>query len=318
MLNSKRDEPVRYGGQAVMEGVMMRGRSMYAMAVRRPDGEIEMVEKTFSPASKKYPILKLPIIRGVAAFVESLATGIKTMTKSAEIAVGDLSEEEPNSKFEKFLTDKFGEKLNGYIMNAGVVIAFVIAIGLFMLLPAWIGSFITPLIGGNSSLTGIFEGLIRVAIFVGYIFLISRSKDIRRVFAYHGAEHKTINCFEAGAELTSENVAAHSRFHKRCGTSFLLVVMLISMLVFLLVRTDNVLLRFGSRIALLPVIAGLAYEISVKWAGRRDNALVRAVIFPGMCLQRLTTAEPDEKQIETAVAALAAVLEKEQPEHSES
>jgi uncharacterized protein YqhQ len=308
-------QPFNYGGQAVMEGVMMRGKTVYAMAVRKPNGEIVLQEKAFTPKSDKYPILKWPIIRGVVSFIDSLSMGVRTLTQSAEIAMDGLTEpEEEPSRFERFLRDKLklGDKLNDIAMQISVVLAVAVAVGLFMLLPTWIGSLFAPLLAGQPQWTGVIEGIVRLIIFVGYVYLVSLSKDIRRVFAYHGAEHKTINCYEAGMPLTAENIEKYSRLHKRCGTSFLLIVMIISMLVFMFVHTPNVWIRFATRIALLPVIAGLAYEVSVKWAGKRDNWLVRAVIFPGMCLQRITTAEPDTAQIETAAAALNAVLEKEQ------
>lgn len=304
----KKTQPYFYGGQAVMEGVMMRGRSWYAMAVRKPDGTIEIREKKLKPAAERFPLLKWPIVRGVVAFVDSLSVGIRTLTQSAEIAGDSLTESEEPSRFERFLTEKLGDKLNNVIIQCSVVLAALIAMGLFMLLPTWIGSLFTPLLGGYTGWLGVIEGLVRIGIFILYVYAITLSKDIRRVFEYHGAEHKTINCYEKGESLTVENIAKFPRLHKRCGTGFLLVVMMISMLVFMFVRTDNLWLRFASRIILLPLIAGLAYEVSVKWAGRYDNWLVRAVVFPGMCLQRLTTAEPDAAQIETAMTALTTVL----------
>ena len=283
-----------------MEGVMMRGRTAYALVVRRPDKELEVLDKPFSSAASKNRLLKLPIIRGVAAFCSSMAVGYKSLAWSVDIAMQD--EEPTTSKFEEFLQDKLGDKLNGVLMTISTVLAIALALGLFMLLPTWIGT----LIGGP--VMGIVEGLVRIALFVAYIFLISRMKDIQRFFQYHGAEHMAINCHEQNLPLTVENVATCSRLHKRCGTSFLLVVMIISMILFMIIRVDTVWMRFASRILLLPVIAGLAYEVSVKWAGKRDNFLVRAIIMPGMALQRMTTAVPDEGQIEVAVAALERVL----------
>ncbi|MDR1663817.1 MAG: DUF1385 domain-containing protein [Clostridiales bacterium] len=309
--NEKDMSPKYYGGQAVMEGVMMKGSEMYAMAVRKPDGEIALIEKALKKKTEEFSLVKLPVIRGVAAFIDSMVTGVKTLTQSAEIATEGIEEEEEPGRIERFLREKLGDKLNDVLIQFSVVVAVVIAVGLFMLLPTWVGSLFSPLTGGNTRLTGVIEGVLRVGIFVGYVSLMSLSKDVKRMFAYHGAEHKTINCFESGDALTAENVAKHSRLHKRCGTSFLLVVMLISMLVFMFVTTETIWLRFATRILLLPVIAGLAYEVSVKWAGRHDNWLVRAVIFPGMCLQRITTGEPDAGQIEVAITALNKVLEKE-------
>ena len=285
-----------------MEGVMMRGRTAYALAVRRPDGEIEMTDHPI--AKRRNPILKLPIIRGVVAFGSSMAVGYRSLAWSAEIALQD--EEPTTSKFEQFLQDKFGDKLMSVLMGISMVLAIVLALGLFMLLPAWIGTLL-----GGGPWVGVVEGLVRITLFVGYIFLISRMKDIQRFFQYHGAEHMAIHCNEKELPLTVENVAACSRLHKRCGTSFMLVVMVISMILFMILRIDTLWLRFGSRILLLPVIAGLAYEVSVTWAGKRDNFLVRAIIIPGMALQRMTTAIPDEGQIEVAIASLERVLAQE-------
>jgi len=294
----KTEEPIFYGGQAVMEGVLMRGKKAYAMAVRRPDGEIEMIEKPISTITERYPFLKLPLIRGSVALCSSMALGFSALSQSAEIAMA--GETEPASRFEKFLQDKLGDKLNKILMTFAMVLAVILAVGLFMLLP----TFLASLIPASATFTGVIEGLIRIVIFVGYVFIISRNKDIQRVFQYHGAEHKAINCQEQNLPLTTENVSACNRLHKRCGTSFMLVVMVITMILFMIIRIDGIWLRFASRILLLPVIAGISYEVSVKWAGKRDNWLVRAIIFPGMLIQRMTTKEPDDAQIEIAVAAL--------------
>jgi len=297
-----KSDPIFYGGQALMEGVMMRGRTAYALAVRRPDSEIEIMDRPIE--AKRNPILKLPIIRGVVAFGSSMAVGYKSLAWSAEIALQD--EEFSSSKFEQFLQDKFGDKLFSVLMTFSMILAIALALGLFMLLPTFIGTLI-----GSGALVGVVEGLVRITIFVVYIFLISRMKDIQRFFQYHGAEHMAINCHEQNLPLTTENVAACSRLHKRCGTSFMLVVLVISMILFMIIRIDTMWLRFGSRILLLPVIAGLAYEVSVTWAGKRDNFLVRAIIVPGMAMQRMTTAVPDEQQIEVAITALERVLQQE-------
>jgi len=304
--NNKKEEPVFYGGQALIEGVMMRGKTSYAMAVRRPDGEIELIDEPLPDSSKQHPILKWPIIRGVMAFGSSMKVGFKTLARSADIAMeGEVPQP---SRIETFLINSFGDKLNKVLMGFSMVVAVVFALGLFMLLPAWIGTLLSPIVG---PWIGVVEGLVRILIFVLYIFLISQARDIQRVFQYHGAEHKAINCYEQNLPLTTENIMGCSRLHKRCGTSFLLVVMVISMILFMIIRIDNVWMRFGSRIVLLPLIAGLAYEISVKWAGKRDNFLVRAIIVPGMALQRMTTGEPDDMQIEVAVAALRQVIPQE-------
>jgi len=300
---SKREDPISYGGQAVMEGVLMRGKKAYAMAVRRPDGEIEMIEKAIP--IKTNPILKVPLVRGFVALCSSMALGFGALSKSAEIAMSE--EIEPTTRFEKFLTEKLGDKLNNILMTIAMVLAVVLGIGLFMLLP----TFLASLVPVTATFTGVIEGVVRIIIFVSYVFLISRAKDIQRVFQYHGAEHKAINCHEQNLPLTTENVMACNRLHKRCGTSFMLVVMVTTMILFMFIRIDNIWMRFVSRILLLPVIAGISYEVSVKWAGNRDNWLVKAIIFPGMLIQRMTTKEPDEGQIEIAVVALEKALEQD-------
>ncbi len=296
------------GGQAVIEGVMMRGKKIYAMSVRNPEGGITTEKSDVKDLSNKYKIFKLPIFRGVGAFVDSLVTGTKILMRSAEIA-GEITEDEGEpSKFEKFIMDKAGDKLNDYIIYISVTISMVVAIALFFLLPVFLGGFFRKYV--DTWALGIVEGFIRIGIFLVYLFLISRMKDIQRVFQYHGAEHKTINCYESGEELTVENVMKHTRLHKRCGTSFLFLVMLISMVIFFFVRTDVIWLRFVSRILLVPVVAGVSYEV-LRWAGRSNSVFVKAISYPGLCLQKLTTAEPDGSQIETAISAMKTVLEEE-------
>ncbi|MCL2851629.1 MAG: DUF1385 domain-containing protein [Defluviitaleaceae bacterium] len=299
------------GGQAVIEGVMMRSKTSYAMAVRSPGNSIVIVKSALATTAKRSKILALPIIRGVVALIDSMALGMKLMTKSADIAMEETAQEPP-SKFEKWLEGKLGDKTTDVMIFISVAIALVMGTGLFMLMPAFIASFTNPIIGEHTWALGIFEGLLRIAILVGYILLISRMKDIRRVFQYHGAEHKCINCLESSRELTVENVMQCSRLHKRCGTSFLLFVMIISMVTFFFVRTDVVLLRFGMRILLVPFIAGLSYEV-IRWAGRSESRFVKLVSVPGLWLQRLTTQEPDPEQLEVAIAALSEVLDDKQP-----
>jgi len=292
----KQDAAANIGGQAVIEGVMMRGKSKCFMAVRKPDLSIATVEKKVSGVSERYKILKAPVIRGVVAFIDSMVLGMKTIMESAEIA-GMESED---------------DKIPEYLFYITAAVALVFSVGLFMLLPVWIGNLFNRALNANTMLLGVIEGFVRIILFLAYIVLISRMKDIQRVFEYHGAEHKTINCYESGGELAVENIKTFTRVHKRCGTSFLLVVMIVSMVVFLFLRTDVIWLRFVSRILLVPVIAGLSYEI-IKWAGRNESAFVTAVSFPGTALQQLTTKEPDDSQIEVAVAALMAVLDGEGP-----
>lgn len=300
-----------YGGQAVIEGVMMKGKGVYATAVRTPEGDIAVDKKDNETVLGKYKLFTYPIFRGISAFLDSLIIGTKILMRSAVIAGEEEVDEEP-SKFEKKLMDKFGDKLTDYMMYFSVAVSVVLAMLLFFLLPVWLGSFFGKYIHGTYML-GVIEGLIRICIFLIYIFLISRMKEIQRVFQYHGAEHKTINCFESGEKLTPENVKKHTRMHKRCGTSFMLIVMVVSMIVFIFVRTDNIWMRMVSRVLLVPFISGISYEI-IKWAGRSESVLVKIVSAPGMCLQRLTTAEPEDDEIECAIAALVSVLEVEEPE----
>ncbi|GFI61934.1 hypothetical protein IMSAG049_01105 [Clostridiales bacterium] len=299
-----------YGGQAIIEGVMMKGKNFYASAVRTPDGGITVDKKDNETILGKYKLFQYPVFRGISAFLDSLIIGTKILMQSAVLA-GEEDETEP-SEFEKKIMAKYGDKLNDYLMYFSVFVSIVIALLLFFMLPVWLGSFFNRYISGTYML-GIIEGLLRIAIFLAYIFVISRMKEIQRVFQYHGAEHKTINCYEAGEALTPENVKKHTRLHKRCGTSFMLIVMAVSMIVFVFIRTDSIGIRMLSRILLVPFISGISYEI-IKWAGRSNSILVKIISAPGMCLQRLTTAEPDEDEIECAIAALVTVLELEEPD----
>lgn len=297
------------GGQAVIEGVMMRGRTIYAMAVRTPEG-IVIEKEQVSALSKKWGFFRLPVFRGMAAFIDSLVMGTKIIMRSAELAGEGLEEEDgESSKFEVWLEKKCGDKLMNYMIYFSVFVSVVLGIGLFMLLPVFIGSLFRPILPGTWALS-IIEGVSRLVIFFGYLILISKMKDIQRVFQYHGAEHKTINCFESEEELTVENVQKYTRLHKRCGTSFLFLVIAISIVVCFFIQTDTVLLRFVSRIILVPFIAGISYEV-LRWAGSSDSKLVDIVSYPGLCLQKITTSEPDAAQIETAIAAMKGVLEVE-------
>ena len=298
------------GGQAVIEGVMMRGKKMYSLSVRTPDKSIKTVKTFFNPAKEKCFIWGLPIVRGVVAFVDSLVTGMKVTMKSAELAGLDDIEYDKESKFEMWLEKKFGDKLADYMIYFSVFVSIVLCIGLFILLPTVLGGWLNDLIGGSTASRGAFESIIKVILFLGYMILVSQMKDIKRVFMYHGAEHKTINCFESDMELTVENVRKSTRFHKRCGTSFLVIVILISILVFLFVPTNDFWLRILYRVILIPVIAGLSYEV-IRWAGRHDNWLVNIVSFPGIAMQLITTSEPDDSMIVVAIASLKAVLEEE-------
>ncbi len=298
------------GGQAVIEGVMMRGKNMYALSVRTPSKEIKTVKTPIRSPKDRCFIWGLPIFRGMAAFVDSLVTGMKVTMKSAELAGLDDIEYDKDSKFEMWLEKKFGDKLTDYIIYFSVFISIILCIGLFMLLPTVLGGWINSFLGNDPSVRGAIESIIKVLIFLGYMILVSQMKDIKRVFMYHGAEHKTINCFESDKELTVENARQSTRFHKRCGTSFLVIVVIISIIVFLFVNTNNFWLRIVSRILLVPIIAGLSYEV-IRWAGRHDNWLVNIVSAPGIAMQLITTKEPDDSMLEVAIASLKGVLEEE-------
>lgn len=299
------------GGQAVIEGVMMRGKSTYCMAVRNVNTkEIAIEKENVKSLANKYKILKIPFIRGIVSFIDSLVLGMKIIMKSATLSGLDDDTNEKKTKFDIYLENKFGEKLTDYIIYFSVFVSVVLSIAIFMVLPVWISSFITKFFNISLWGIGIVEGFVRIFIFLGYILLISKMKDVQRLFKYHGAEHKTINCFESGDELTIENVRKHTRLHKRCGTSFLIIVMLVSMIVFMFLRTDNITFRILSRVILVPFIAGISYEI-IKLAGRCDNIFIKIISAPGMALQKVTTKEPEDDMIETAILSLKGVLEEE-------
>lgn len=297
------------GGQAVIEGVMMRGPSDIAIAVRKSDGEIVVDKK--EAKSVKYKLFKLPFIRGVVNFFLSLVTGVKALMFSAEFVDIEGEEDEEPSKIDKWLTEKLGDKIKDIAIYFSVVVSLVFSILLFIMLPAYLTGFIKNL-GASHSLIIIIEGVVRIAIFLAYLILVSRMKDIQRVFEYHGAEHKSIYCYEHGDELTVENVKKYTRLHPRCGTSFLFIVMIISIIVFFFIKSDVWYLRLIYRLLLLPVVAGISYEI-IKLAGRYDNKLTCIISKPGMWLQHFTTREPDDSQIEVAIASLKAVI----PENKE-
>lgn len=289
---------------------MMRGPKEIAVAVRKPDGEIEIDKKPISSLLLKYKWLKLPILRGVVSFVESLVIGTKALMYSASFY--DIEEEEDKKKKEAMTEEerKKQEAKDSKAMNiaiySSVAIALVFGIGIFMLLPTFLVGFVKQFIP-SGVLATLLEGVVRIAIFIAYIALVSQMKDIRRVFEYHGAEHKTIFCYENGAELTPENARKFSRLHPRCGTSFLLIVMVISIILFSFISWSNPWMRILLRLALLPVVAGLSYEV-IKFAGRSKSRVMKVVSMPGMWLQKLTTREPDDSQLEVAIASLKSVL----------
>lgn len=296
--------PTSIGGQAIMEGIMMRGPEKMAIAVRLPDGSIHMKTQPTPKASKW---AKMPIIRGVVNFVASLVQGTKVLMYSADILEEHYPEEYEKDKFDIWIEEKVGkEKAWKILMYLSVVIALVLSVGLFMLLPT-VAVGLLGMITENIIALNLAEGAVRIAIFILYIALISKMEDIKTVFKYHGAEHKTIHCFENGLELTPANAQQFYTLHPRCGTSFMMFVMVIAVLTHALMGWPNVWLRILSRIAVLPIIAGLSYEL-LKWAGRSDNIIVRTLSMPGIYLQKLTTKEPDEKHLEVAIAAMKAVL----------
>lgn len=291
------------GGQAVLEGIMMKHKDEYAVAVRKPDGEVFVKKEQYRSIVKWKKLTEIPFVRGIFNFIDSMVLGIKTLTFSAgfyeeeEKAEGEMTEEEARKK----------EKQEKWLMGGTVAFSVVAAVAIFMVLPYFLTSFLKSAIPSYTVRT-VIEGFVRIGIFILYIILISRMEDIQRTFMYHGAEHKCINCIEHGLPLTVENVKISSRQHKRCGTSFLFLVLAVSILLLLLIRVESPLMRVVVRILLLPVIAGISYEV-LKLAGRSDNALVNLISSPGMAIQKLTTKEPDEAMIEVAIAAVEAVFD---------
>lgn len=289
------------GGQAVLEGVMMKHNGEYAVAVRKPDGEISVKKEKYHSIVKWKVLTTTPFIRGVFNFIDSMVIGIKTLTYSASF----YEEEEEEVLTEEAVKKK--EKKEKLLMGATVAFSVVAAVAIFMVLPYFLTSFLKGLIPSYQVRT-VIEGLVRIGIFVLYVLLISRMEDIQRTFMYHGAEHKCINCIEHGLPLTVENVRKSSRQHKRCGTSFLFLVLAISIVLLLLIRVDSAVMRVVVRILLLPVIAGISYEV-LKLAGRSDNILINLISSPGLAIQKLTTKEPDDDMIEVAIQAVEAVFD---------
>lgn len=311
---------ISIGGQAVIEGVMMKNYDRYAIAIRKPDKEIDVKVNEYKPMGDRFKLLKLPIVRGVFNFVESMVIGVKILTYSAEF----IEEEEVQPKKEKRKKQKpekqkpekqktkkqeddKKKKSDDLFMFGTVALSIVLAIGLFMLLPAFLVTLIDNFVK-NHFLLGLIEGAIRLTIFLLYVILISRMEDIKRTFMYHGAEHKTINCLEHGDDLTVDNVMKHTRFHKRCGTSFLFIVMIVSILVFMCIRTDTIWLRMVLRVLLVPVIAGISYEF-IRFAGRSESKFADILSKPGLLIQRLTTIEPTPDMAEVAIKSVEGVLD---------
>lgn len=296
---------VRIGGQAVIEGVMMKNMDRYAVSVRKPDGKIETKVEECVSFAEKHPLFKLPILRGMVNFLESMVIGMQTLNYSASFYEDE--EEQTEEKTEQFLEKFLGEKSEKVIMGIVLVFSLAISIGLFMILPYIASEAAGKLIHNEYGIL-LMEGVIRIVIFLGYIVLISQMEDIKRVFMYHGAEHKTINCLEAGVELTTENVDNYSRLHKRCGTSFIFIVMIISMVFFFFIRVDTIWLRIVLRLLFLPLVAGVSYEF-IRLAGSSDHPLVQIFSKPGLALQKLTTKEPDHSMIEVAIASVEGVFD---------
>lgn len=288
------------GGQAVIEGVMMRGSKGQATAVRTPEKEIKIEFKKIIPITKKYKFLNIPFIRGIFVLLDSLITGINTLNYSASFFE---DEDEIESKFEIWLKNKFGDKSNDLIIGATMILSFFIAIGLFVALPTGIASLFNMRLTMPAIALNLIEAIIRIAILLIYMYSISKMEDIYRVFQYHGAEHKSIFCYESGEELTVENVRKFGRFHPRCGTNFLFLIMFVSIIIFSFTGWGGFFERLILRIVLIPFVSGITYEL-IRWLGKNDNKLSKIIAYPGLKLQELTTKEPDDDQIEVAIAAL--------------
>ena len=296
------------GGQALIEGIMMRGPEDIAIAVRKPDGEI-VLKKDPIKALPNLAFLKWPIIRGSVALVSSMVVGIKALTYSAEFFEVE-GESEGESKFEKWLYEKLGDKADNILVAISMIFAMIFAFGLFGVLPTILTNFFKATIENRWALAAV-EGVMKIVLFLSYILLISNMKDVKRVFQYHGAEHKTIFCFESGLPLTVENVKKQGRLHPRCGTSFILFVLVISIMIFSVISWNSLLMRVALKVILFPVVAGLSYEL-LKYAGKHDGPVISALSYPGLMLQKLTTKEPDDGQIEVAIAAMKAVLKEDE------
>lgn len=313
MAEKKEVKYCSVGGQGVLEGVMMRAPEKSALCVRRADGTI--ATKVWDTKKVTNKFLKLPIIRGAVNLIDSLVTGVKVISDSARL-YDDSMTEEPN-KFEKFVAKKTGKDSMSVMMFFAVIISLALSVALFFILPQLLTSLISPYIK-SSLLTNLIEGAVRLMIFLGYLLLCTAVKDVRRVFMYHGAEHKTIACYEAGEELTVENARTKKRLHPRCGTSFLLLVMIITILIYAVLGwNDNIWLRIGTRLLMLPVIAGVSYEV-LKLLAKFENPFTRALRWPGLQLQRLTTKEPTDDILEIGILAFEMALNEKTPEELEA
>ncbi len=300
------------GGQAVLEGVMMKSKDLVALSVRAEDGTINTEVEKFTSIRDKYKILNLPIIRGIVNFAETMVLSLKTLNRSADM----LGIEEEETKFEKWLKEKFGKSVASFAAGLGAVLGVLLSVGLFFILPAIISD-LTDKFTDIRIIKSLVDGVSKILIFVAYIALVSLIPDMKRVFQYHGAEHKSIFCHESGLELTPENVKKQSRFHPRCGTSFLFVMMFIGILVSVLYIDLNIYIRVPVKLCVLPLIVGVGYEF-IRYAGKHDNIIIRILSAPGLWVQRLTTKEPDIAQIEVAIASLKAALPEIYPVESNS
>ena len=304
----------RVGGQAVLEGVMMKSGEHTALAVRDESGAIRTSVETHTSVRKKYKFLNIPLVRGVVNFVETMILSYNTLMQSADmLGIDDAAED---TKFEAWLRSKWGDKLMSVLMGIATVLGLVVGLGLFLYLPAFVTKWLDSLLGGIGWFRNVVEGVMKIAIFVAYIALCSLMKEMRRTFEYHGAEHKSIACYESGMELTPENAATCTRFHPRCGTSFLFVILILSILVNSLISWENLALRVVLKVLLLPVIVGLGFEF-IMYAGKHTNAFTRILSAPGLWMQRITTREPDEEQLEIAITALKLAMPDEFPPMTE-
>jgi len=304
----KKEARPSIGGQAVMEGVMMNGRLHYSVSVRKPNGEIQTELFDNQSVTEKHAILSVPVVRGVIRFAESLIIGMKTLNYSAEFFMEEESEEKKKERSHFWQT--YGERI---LMACSMILAVVLCLGIFVALPVGASRLLYTYVTHNVYWMGLTEGILRMLLFLLYLFLVSKVKDIARTFEYHGAEHKTINCLEAGESLTPEHVKKYSRFNKRCGTSFLFIIMLISILFFSFIQVTDPLVRFALHLLLIPVIAGVSYEV-LKFSAKSESRLINILVAPGLLIQRITTKEPDEEQIEVAIASVKKVLEAEYPD----
>ena len=290
------------GGQAVIEGVMMRGSKGTATAIRIPDGSILVDFKDTLPLTKKYKIFGFPIIRGFISLVDSMIVGVKTLNYSASFFEDEEDKAEATG-FDKWFSNTFKDNSTNVIMGISLLVSAVFSILLFFIFPTIVANFFNKAFSANKVVLNIIEGILRVVIFIGYIFFIGKLEDIQRVFQYHGAEHKTIFCYENNMELTPENAATFGRLHPRCGTNFMFLVMIVTIILFSLTPWTSLLQRILYRVILLPVISGITYEL-IKWMGRSDSKFSKVLSYPGLMLQKITTSEPDLQQLEVAIKAL--------------